>query len=443
MATEIKLPRLGQGMDEGKILRWLKQEGDAVAKGDEIYEVETEKVNIEVESPAAGTLLKIVVGEGQEVPIGTVLAYVGKKGEEVSDSSSAASTDTTQTQNGAASTSEGSGTPRGRSEGEVTEQASKTPDSKVEEARTVAQQTPSGSGAANDASDVSGDTSRVKASPLARRMAQDQRIDLSTLEGSGPDGRIIARDLEHLTGVSTSSVATPGASAGAAGAVERLELSSLQRTIVRRLGEAWQAPAFYLTTAIDMTQANDLRAQLVSRMRDGDVKPTVSDIITKACAVALRRHPDMNAHFAGDAILRFADIHIGIAAATDKGLVVPVVRDVHARSVREIAAARKDVVDRARAGKLGTADMEGATFTISNLGMMGIDQFTAVLNPPMAGILAVGQTVDTPVAINRKVEIRPHMNVTLGCDHRAVDGAAGAAFLQTLKGCLEEPLTMI
>jgi pyruvate dehydrogenase E2 component (dihydrolipoamide acetyltransferase) len=217
----------------------------------------------------------------------------------------------------------------------------------------------------------------------------------------------------------------------------------MRRTIARRLTEAWQAPAFYLTVDVDMDQSNTLRRKLVDTMGKDDVKPTVSDVITKACAVALRRHPDMNVHFAGDALIRFSAVHIGIAVATPQGLVVPVVRDAHARSVREIAEARKVVVDRARDGKLSPAEMEGGTFTISNLGMMGIDEFTAVLNPPMAGILAVGRTKDAVVARNGRPEVRPQMTVTLGCDHRAVDGAVGAAFLATVKAHLEDPMTMI
>jgi pyruvate dehydrogenase E2 component (dihydrolipoamide acetyltransferase) len=217
----------------------------------------------------------------------------------------------------------------------------------------------------------------------------------------------------------------------------------MRKTIARRLTEAWQAPAFFLTVSMDMTKTNELRAKLVASMREGDTKPTVSDIITRACASALRRHPDMNVHFAGDSIIRYADVHVGMAVATDAGLVVPVIRDAHAKSVRELADDRAAIVAMARNNKLAPADFEGGTFTISNLGMMGIDEFTAVLNPPMAAILAVGRTKDEVVAINRKPEIRPMMTVTLTCDHRAVDGAVGARFLQTLKANLEDPMTMV
>ena len=225
--------------------------------------------------------------------------------------------------------------------------------------------------------------------------------------------------------------------------VERVELTSMRRTIARRLGEAWQAPSFILNRSVDMTQANTLRARILTTVGEGEVRPTVSDIITKACAVALRRHRDMNAHWADDAILRFDAAHVGIAVATDAGLVVPVIRDAHSKTVREIAADRKQLVDKARSGKLQPAEFEGGTFSISNLGMMGIESFTAVLNPPQAGILAVGATIDTPVVIDGSVEVRPMMRISLTCDHRTVDGAVGARFLQTLVEHLEEPATML
>jgi pyruvate dehydrogenase E2 component (dihydrolipoamide acetyltransferase) len=411
-------------MDTGKVLRWLKSEGDTVAKGDDLYEVETEKVNMEVEAPADGTLLKIVVdGGGDEVPIGTVLAYLGEPGEAVPDAPAAA-----PASNGSAPAATPTPPPAAAPKPAKAPAASAPAPAAAQAPAPAATLAPVGAAPT---------TSRIKASPLARKMARDKGLDLSQLAGSGPEGRIVARDLEgaELQPAAATSVTS--------GDVERVPLTSMRRTIVRRLGEAWQAPAFYLTREIDMEQANDLRQRLVDAMHEGDTKPTVSDIITKACAVALRRHREMNSHFAGDEILRFGSVHIGMAVATDNGLVVPVIRDCHLKTVREIAADRSALVKKARSGKLSPADMEGGTFTVSNLGMMGIDHFTAVLNPPMAGILAVGQTQDTVVAVKGKPTVRPRMTVTLGCDHRAVDGAIGAAFLQTLAGNLEDPLTML
>jgi pyruvate dehydrogenase E2 component (dihydrolipoamide acetyltransferase) len=402
MPVEVKLPRLGQGMDEGKILNWLKAEGDKVAKGDELYEVETEKVNMEVEAPAAGTLLKIVVGPGEQVPIGTVIAWLGEPGEAVPDAPSA---------NGAAPAAAPSQTP-----------AAPAPTTPAPAAVTTA------------AAPAPAGDSRLKASPLARRMASEQGIDLAVVHGSGPEGRIIARDLKDVAAAAPAAIAQGG---------ERIELSSMRRTIARRLSEAWQAPAFYLTIDVDMGEAAAMRKRLLKTISEGDVRPTVSDIITRACAIALRREPDMNVHWAGDAIIRFGEAHIGMAVATDNGLVVPVIRDAHLKTVREIAGDRADIVKRARSNKLSPADMEGGTFTISNLGMMGIDEFSAVLNPPMAGILAVGATTDRVVAVNGRAVVRPTMTVTLTCDHRAVDGAVGARFLAALKECLQEPVTMV
>ncbi len=409
MATQVKLPRLGQGMDEGKVLQWLKGEGDTIEKGDELYEVETEKVNVEVEAPAGGTILKVLVDAGQTVAIGTTLAWIGDPGEDVPADGGDADA-------GAAPAAKEAEAPAAP--------APKAASPKAAEPKAAA---PKAAPASAPSSSTAGD--RVKASPLARRMAAEQGVDLASLTGSGPDGRIVARDLETAAQTGAAAAAPTAASSssleGQAG-VERVELTSMRKTIARRLGEAWTAPSFILNRAVDMTAANELRARMLKTIKEGDVRPTVSDILTKAAAVALRKHREMNAHWAEDAILRFDAAHVGLAVATDAGLVVPVIRDAHAKTVKEIAADRKGLVDKARNGKLTPMDFEGGTFSISNLGMMGIDSFTAVLNPPQAGILAVGATVDTPVVVDRRVEVRPMMTISLTCDHRTVDGAVGA-----------------
>ncbi len=430
MATEVKLPRLGQGMESGTIVKWLKGEGDAVKKREPLYELDTDKVTQEVEAEADGVLLKIVVDSG-EVDVGSTIAFIGKEGEEVSApepssgngaAPAAADQEEAAVEDADEPETEGSSAPAMDDQRERGQEAAAQ--TAAAETEQVAQ--------SNNVSD-----GRVKASPLARRLAREKGIEISEVSGTGPDGRIVADDVEKFT----PGAAAPGGRAvsAPAGEVERIELSSTRKTIARRLTEAWQAPVFQLTVSADMTRANDLRERLVARLREGETKPTVSDLLTKVAAAALLRHPAVNAHFTGDALLRFPAAHVGIAVAAPNGLVVPVIRDADRRTIGEIAAARAELVGRARDGKLQLADMEDGTFTISNLGMFGIEQFVAVLNPPQAAILAVGATVDTPVARDGEVTVRPMLTMTLTCDHRAIDGAEGADFLRTVKELLEEP----
>ncbi|MBC7461313.1 MAG: 2-oxo acid dehydrogenase subunit E2, partial [Thermoleophilia bacterium] len=417
-----KLPRLGQGMDEGKVLQWLKAEGDSVAKGEDLYEVEAEKVNVEVEAPADGVVLKVLVGGGETVAIGTTLAWIGAKGEAI---------------------------PEGDAPSDDAPTAAAPAPAAAQALTPVAASAPVAAPAPVAAAAPAQTDTRVKASPLARRIASERGIALDGVTGTGPDGRIVARDIEGAQVPAAAAApqtarAPVASSAGLEGpGVERVELTSMRRTIARRLTEAWAAPAFYLTRDIDMTAANELRARMLTSVREGETRPTVSDILTKAAAVALRKHRDMNSHFVGDAILTFSDVHVGMAVATPAGLVVPVIRDAHMKTVKEIAADRSALVKKARDGRLHPTEFEGGTFTISNLGMMGIDEFTAVLNPPAAAILSVGRTADRAVVVDRRVVIRPIMTITLGCDHRAVDGAVGAAFLQTLAQHLEDPTSML
>jgi pyruvate dehydrogenase E2 component (dihydrolipoamide acetyltransferase) len=276
----------------------------------------------------------------------------------------------------------------------------------------------------------------VKASPLARRLAREQGIDIATLRGTGPEGRIVADDVQSAA---IAPKAAPAAAAAATGEAEEIALTSTRKTIARRLTEAWEAPVFQLTLSVDMTRALELRERLVARLREGETKPTVGDLLTKVTAAALVRHPAVNAHFAGDRILRFPYAHVGIAVAAPNGLVVPVIRDADRLSIQQIAAARADLVARARDGKLKLDDLADGTFTISNLGPYGIEQFIAVINPPQTAILAVGTTEEKPVVRDGEVMVRPLMSMTITCDHRAIDGADGAEFLRTVKELLEEP----
>jgi len=272
---------------------------------------------------------------------------------------------------------------------------------------------------------------RVKASPLARRLARERGIDIATLRGTGPDGRIVARDVEGAQAAPAAPAAVPS------GDIESIPLTNIRKTIARRLTAAWQAPVFQLTVTADMTRANELVAR--ARELNPDVRITVTDLLAKVCAQALMRHRDVNVQYSEDALLRFPNANVGIAVAAPQGLIVPVVRGVERLSLAEVAVARGDIVGRARDNKLTAQDLEDGTFTISNLGMFGIEQFVAVLNPPQAAILAVGATVDTPVARDGAVEIRPLLTLTLTVDHRAVDGAEGADFLRTVKTFVEDP----
>ena len=277
---------------------------------------------------------------------------------------------------------------------------------------------------------------RVKASPLARRIARERGIDLAQLRGTGPEGRIVAEDVER------AEIAPPEAPAAAPaappGEVEVVPLTSIRKTIARRLTEAWQAPVFQISMSADMSRALTLRQQLVELAKDGP-KPTISDVLTKIAASALMRHRRLNAEFAGEEVRIHPSANVGMAVATDRGLVVPVIRGAERLSIQEIAAARVELVDRARGGKLQQADLEGGTFTISNLGMFGVEQFVAVLNPPQVAILAVGAVEEKPVVRDGEFVARPLMSLTLTCDHRAVDGADAADFLRTVRSMLEEP----
>jgi pyruvate dehydrogenase E2 component (dihydrolipoamide acetyltransferase) len=383
-------------MEAGTVNKWLKNEGDPVAKGEPLFEVDTDKVTQEVESDFDGVLLKIVLESG-EAPVGQTIAYIGKKGEEVAEAAPAPPVSDT---------------------GTVSD--------------TSAEATPPPEPAPVSDTKVSDANGRIKASPLARRIARERGIDLASLTGTGPEGRIIAEDVER-----GGTAAAAPAAAVPTGEIERIPLTNIRKTIARRLTAAWQAPVFQLSVTADMTRANELVAG--ARELNPDVRITVTDLLAKICAQALMRHRDVNVQYAEDALLKFPTANVGIAVAAPQGLVVPVLRSVERLSLAEVATARGDAVGRARDNKLTTQDLEGGTFTISNLGMFGVEQFVAVINPPQAAILAVGATIDTPVARDGQVVVRPILTLTLTVDHRAVDGAEGADFLRTVKQFLEDP----
>lgn len=440
MANQVTLPRLGQGMESGTIVRWLKSEGDKVEKGEPLYELDTEKVTQEVEAEASGIVLKILAGEGEEVEVGKPVAVIGEEGEDISSESDDSSEEGASDGDGA---SDDDGAAREVAEEEPKEEGDPAPkrDDERERGREASAESdgkPAKTAEVEPVEEAEGAGKRVKASPLARRLAKERGLELSSLQGTGPEGRIVAEDVERVA-------ARPGwsAEAPANAEVEVVQLSSMRKTIARRMTEAWETPHFQIAMTADMRAAMRLRELLVERTQEGAARPTFSDVLTKACAIALMSHRDMNAHFAGTEVHIFPTANIGIAVAVPHGLVVPVIQNCERKSIAELAAARADLVERTRGGKLKQGDLEDGTFTISNLGMYGVDRFVAVLNPPQAGILAVGAIQERAVVEDGELVARPVMELTLSCDHRSVDGASASEFLGTVKSFLEEPGLML
>lgn len=440
MAIPVEMPKMSDTMEEGVLVSWLADEGEAVSAGDVIAQVETDKATMDLEVYDDGVLLKRLVGEGDSVPIGGLIAVLGQEGEDIA---------------GVLSKYEGSADAQRREEGEPGEAgapaASDEAVEKAEPEEEAAQPAPSG-----------GD-GRVKSSPLARKLAAEHDIDLATVRGSGPEGRIVRRDIEGMVGKEQPATAPaarpeqpeqptprPAPAAEPAVGAERYEdrkISQMRKTISRRLSQSkFTSPHFYLTIDIDMEKAMDFRQQLNAISQEqGKAKISVNDIITKSCAVALRQHPQVNASYLeSEGTLRFYDdVNIAVAVAIDEGLVTPVIRDADRKGLAQIAAETRELAQRARDRKLEPSEWEGSTFTTSNLGMYGIEEFTAIINPPNSAILAIGGIRDEPVVKNGEVVAGKRMKVTLSCDHRLVDGATGAEFLSTLRSLIEEPMNML
>ena len=417
MSSQVTLPRLGQGMETGTIVRWLKSEGENVEKGEALYELDTEKVTQEVEAEVSGVLLKILAGEGDEIEVGKAIAVIGEQGEDVPEGEAEDPTEV--------------------SEDEGHEEGSPAPE-REEERERGREEAPEGP-SEPEQSVESTNGGRVKASPLARRIARERGIELSALRGTGPEGRIVAEDVERASATGAVSATPSAGTRPPSGEVEVVKLNQMRKTIARRMTEAWEAPAFQISMSADMTASIRLRQALLAQVKEGGVRPTYSDILTKVVALALMRHRDVNAHFAGDSVKLFPTANIGIAVAIPHGLVVPVIPGCERLTIPEIAEARADIVSRTREGKLRADDLDGGTFTISNLGMYGVERFTAVLNPPQAGILAVGAIEERAVVVDGDFEIQSRMDMTLTIDHRSVDGATASEFLATVKSFLEEP----
>lgn len=427
MAEVIRMPRLSDTMEEGNIVSWLKSVGDKVEPGDILAEVETDKATMELESFNDGVLLHIGVEQGP-VPVEGVIAIIGEKGEDIS-----ALLKDIESENDAAKT-EKPAEPSKKEEVKTETKPSPTP---APAAKTSAPAAQSSSSKTDDG--------RVKASPLARKMAEEKGIDLSRVQGSGENGRIIKRDIDNAvehglpTAPATGQMAMPQLhNSDIYGAKP---LSQMRKVIARRLSESkFTAPHFYLTMEIDMENAIQARKAL---NEDSEIRISFNDLIVKASAAALRKHPEINASWFDDRITYHPEVNIGVAVAIDEGLMVPVIRNADLKSLSMIKTEIKQLAGKARDRKLSPEEMSGNTFTISNLGMFDIDEFTAIINPPDACILAVGSIVQKPVVRNNQIVIGNTMKVTLSCDHRIVDGAKGAVFLQTLKAFLENPVKIL
>jgi pyruvate dehydrogenase E2 component (dihydrolipoamide acetyltransferase) len=433
MATRVVMSKLSPTMEEGRVLHWLKKEGDPVESGDVLLEVETDKANMEVEAMGSGILRNILVPEDATVPTGTLLGVIASEDEDVSAILAEAEAHAAPSDAAA------------EAEKTAGDEAVPAPEP------TSPLQTASPAAAAQEQAEPveepqaqAPDARRVKASPLARRMAQERGIELRLVGGSGPGGRIIKRDIEAAATGGAPAFKAVSTELGPEPPYERVELSQLRKAIARNLAQSLgPVPHFFLTTEIDMGRVSELRSELNESLEETGLKIGINEILVKIAAQALLEHPSVNVAFAEDHIRRFTRVDIGIAVAIDDGLITPVLRDAAAKGLRQISTESRELIARARAKKLAPEEYQGATFTISNLGMYDIDEFTAVINPPAATILAVGAIREKPVVVNGAIEIRSRMRVTLSCDHRAVDGAMGAEFLATLRRMLENPLHLV
>lgn len=418
MSEIINMPKLGFDMQEGTLVRWVKTVGDAVTSGEVIAEIETDKATVEVEAYATGTILKQFVEENSIVEVGAPIAVIGQEGEAVPDSADS--------------------TPE--------------PNAEKSEPQAAAEKTvstpPKAAAPSSNGSSGNGYPAGVKASPLARRMAEDQGIDLSQVSGSGPGGRIVRRDIEGFE----PGLEAPAApmTAGApitpfpSGAdVEEIELSRMRKIVGERTQASFQyVPHFFVTTEIDMAEALSLRKEINASL-DDEHKVTVNDLIIKATALALRQFPNLNTHFHGDRLARHKRINIGIAVALENGLLNVVCQDADRRTLSDIAVKNKEMINNAREGRVKPDDVEGATFTVSNLGAYDVEHFLAIINPPEAGILAVGSAKEIPVVVDGQITVGVRMKATVSVDHRVSDGAEGARFLQHLKELLENPMRLL
>ena len=436
--AELIMPKAGDAMTEGKVVKWYKQPGDAVKKGEPVAEIETDKVNLDLEAEADGTLGAHAAKEGDMVPVGGVLARILAEGEkdEVPAGSSGSS---------------------GSSEEKEPEEPQRRATDKKESVKhttgeyheAIEQRGPRRDRSApeGDAQPAKESTDRLRSSPLARRMARDLGVSLESVQGSGPRGRIVAADVKNAKPAAApaakeTKAAPPPLAPAPSLETKIIPLSAMRRTIAKRLAESTgPIPHFYLTADYDVTNLISVRQQMIEIT---GVKVSLNDFIIRGIALALRHHPAVNASWGDDAITQHGDVHVGVAVATADGLITPVIRNADQKSVADIATEVRALADKAKNRRLKPDEYQGSTFTISNLGAWGIEGFTAIINPPNAAILAIGAAEARPVVdANRQIIVRDRMKVTLSCDHRIVDGALGADFLKTLRQYVEQPLRLV
>jgi pyruvate dehydrogenase E2 component (dihydrolipoamide acetyltransferase) len=444
MATQVIMPKLSPTMEEGQLSRWLKKEGDKVSMGEPLAEIDTDKATMEMQALGSGVLRKILIQEGESAPLGQIIAIIGEPDEDIS--AITAQTATSQAPKAPAQTEETRESSEAGAKPAATPEAASSGDV-------------SGNGRHEAAQPESASTGRLIVSPLAARMAAESGIDLRSVSGSGPGGRIIKRDVEgmisgkatpattsaqapqrHLRAVGGSPLQKPTIAQAAAYRDE--PASEMRRTIAKRLVTSLgPVPHFFLTTEIEMDRAAEMRKGI--NELDPELKISINDIIIKVAAAALMQHPQVNASFQDKVVRYYEHADTGVAVAIEEGLITPIVRAADQKSLSEIAAEVRDLAERARTRKLRPEEYMGASFSISNLGMFGIDEFTAIINPPEGAILAVGAMSPKPVVRNNEIVVRQMMRVTMSCDHRVIDGATGAKFLQTFKKILENPLFLV
>jgi pyruvate dehydrogenase E2 component (dihydrolipoamide acetyltransferase) len=437
--AEVTMPRLSDTMEEGTIASWLKHPGDQVNKGDVIAQIETDKATMDLTAFEAGTLQEILAPEGSTVAIGKPVARIGS-GPAASAPAQAPPKPAEAAPPAAAET--GAEQPRTPEARENVAEAPEPTAKPTREETAADRQPPATDG-------------KVRASPMARHMAAEHGLDLARLSGSGPQGRVIRADVEAAIAAPQAEKAPPAAPPAPEAAPaptppapgaddERVPLSQMRRTIARRMAESTRTiPHFFLTTVVDATEMGALRKQINEQTAEAGIKVTFNDMVVKGAALAIRKVPEVNVSFAEDSLIVHKRVHIGIAVATERGLIVPVVRDVDQKSLGQIARETRDLADRANAGKLQPPDYSGGTFTVSNLGMFGVEQFNAVINPPESAILAVGAITREPTERGGEIVFRDRMKLTLSVDHRALDGAIGARYLQALKALLEKPMLLL
>ncbi len=442
MATKVMMEALSPTMEEGRLVKWTKNEGDAVKSGDVLAEVETDKAIMELVARGDGVLRARLIPENTTTPVGQLIGVIATADEDIAalvggagTAAPAAAAPAPAPAPTPAPAAAASPSAPARAAAAVPTAAAGTPRTPMPQVGDHASEQPS------HASDSGG---RMLASPLARRMASERGLDIGQVRGSGPGGRIIKRDVEDAMtgGAAMLAGARPAAPSVAGADFTDAPLTQIRKTIARRLAESiGPVPTFYLTAEFDLARVTDMRAAMAAI--GPEYKVSVNDIILKAVAVALTRHPEVNSHLLGDKIRQHHRVHVGMAVAIPEGLITPVIFDADAKGLSHISKEARELAKRARERKLQPHEYTGATMSVSNLGMLGIDEFTAIINPPEAAILAVGAVEDKPVVIDGAVEVRKRMRVTMSCDHRVIDGALGAQFLQTLRRLIENPLMLV